>query len=156
MKGKIKSNIVALLRQAYAAEPETVQDDLANSVWLEGLRGREVAEALAADVTEEPGHAQKLANRLKRLGACPPGSLELIRDQKAMQPAVDATDLGHVIEGAIEAERLAISTYREIIAACDGVDPVTEDFAVQRMADEEGHHTLFEGVLKGLKVKQSA
>lgn len=63
-----------------------MQNYLANSVWLDGLRAREIAEALAADVTEELGHAQKLAQRLKQLGACPPGSLDLPRSQKSIQP----------------------------------------------------------------------
>lgn len=42
-----------------------------------------------------------------------------------------------------------------IIAACDGVDPVTEDLAVQILADEEGHRTLFEGFLKSVTTKKS-
>ncbi len=65
----------------------------------------------------------------------------------------DSTDLRRVIEGVIEAERLAIATSQKIIAACDGVDPVTEDLAVQLLADEEGHRTLFEGFLKSVKTK---
>jgi bacterioferritin len=150
-----ENNIIPSLKKAYAAELETVQNYLANSVWLDGLRAREVAGALATDVTEELGHAKKLAHRLKQLGACPPGSLDLVREQKALQPASDPTDLRHVIEGVIEAERLAIATYKEIIAACDGVDPVTEDLAVQLLADEEGHRTLFEGFLKSLKSERS-
>jgi bacterioferritin len=155
MKNNKENNIIPLLKKAYAAELETVQNYLANSVWLDGLRAREVAEALAEDVTEELGHARKLANRLKQLGACPPGSLDLVRDQKALQPSADSTDLRHVITGVIEAERLAIITYKEIISACAGVDPVTEDLAVQLLADEEGHRTLFEGFLKSLEKKKS-
>lgn len=81
MKNKKKNKIIPLLKQAYAAELETGQYYLANSVWLDGLRAREVAEALAADVTE--------------------------------------------------------------------------DLAVQLLADEEGHRTLFEGFLKSVKTKKS-
>lgn len=144
------NHITTLLIKAYAAELETVQNYLANAVWLDGLRAHEVAGALATDVAEELGHARKLARRLKQLGACPPGSLELDRNQKSLQPAADSTDLRHVVEGALEAERDAIATYREIIDACDGVDPVTQDLAVTILADEEAHRTLFEGFLKSL------
>ncbi len=129
---------------------KTVQNYLANSVWLDGLRARVVAESLAADVPEELGHAKKLAQRLKQLGACPPGSLSLARDQKSLQPATESTDLRHVVEGALAAERDAIATYRELIDASDGVDPVTQDLAIAIMADEEAHRTLFEGFLKSL------
>lgn len=145
-----KNNIIPLLKKAYAAELETVENYLANSVWLDGLRAREVAEALAADVTEELGHAQQLAHRMKQLGVCPPGSLELVRNQKTLQPAADSTDLRHVVEGALEAERVAILAYEEIFAASEGVDPVTQDLAVRILAEEEAHRTLFEGFLRSL------
>lgn len=143
-------NIISLLKAAYAAELETVQNYLANSVWLDGLRAREIAEALAEDVTEELGHAQKLAQRLKQLDACPPGSLDLPRDQKSLQPSPDSTDMRHVVQGVLQAERAAIATYRELIATCDDTDPVTADLAVNILADEEAHRTLFEGFLKSL------
>jgi bacterioferritin len=145
-----KNPVISLLIQAYAAELETVQNYLANSVWLDGLRAQEVVEALAADVTDELGHAQRLAQRLKELGACPPGSLALARNQKALQPAADSTDVRHVVAGALSAERDAIATYREIIAACGARDPVTADLAVNILADEEKHRCLFEGFLKSM------
>jgi bacterioferritin len=153
----MKNNtIIPLLKKAYAAELETVQNYLANSVWLDGLRAQEVVEALAGDVTDELGHAQRLAHRLKQLGARPPGSLELPRTQKALQPAEDSTDLRHVISGALAAEREAIATYAELINACSNSDPVTADLAVQILADEEKHRTLFEGFLKSMDMKNAA
>lgn len=153
----MKTNtIIPLLVKAYASELETVQNYLANSVWLDGLRAQEVVEALSGDVTDELGHAQRLAHRLKQLGACPPGSLALVRNQKALQPAADSTDLRHVVAGALTAERDAIATYQEIIAACEGTDPVTADLAVQILADEEKHRCLFEGFLKAIDKSKAA
>lgn len=148
--------IINLLKTAYAAELESVQNYLANSVWLDGIRAREVSEALAADVTDELGHAQQIAQRLKQLDACPPGSMDLERTQKNLQPAKDPTDVRHVVEGSLAAERDAVSTYREIIEVCDGVDPVTQDLAVRILADEEKHRTLFEGFLKSLDRDKAA
>lgn len=149
-------SIIPLLKKAYAAELETVQNYLANSVWLDGLRAQEVVEALAGDVTDELGHAQRLAHRLKELGACPPGSLDLARTQKDLQPSADSTDLRHVITGALAAERDAIATYRELITASGDVDPVTADLAVQILADEEKHRSLFEGFLKSMDRAKAA
>lgn len=143
--------IISPLKKAYAAELETVQNYLANSVWLDGLRARDIAAALAEDVTEELGHARKLAHRLKQLGACPPGSLAIKATQKSLQPPADSTDLRQVVQGTLDAERAAIATHLELIAVCDGVDPVTQDLATQILADEEGHRTLFEGFLKSLE-----
>jgi bacterioferritin len=142
---------ISLLEQAYAAELETVQNYLANSVWLDGLGAQEVSESLAEDVAEELGHAQKLAHRLKQLGACPPGSLKLERSQKSLQPPVDSTDVLSVVRGVLDAENEAIARYRQIIKACEGTDYITQDLAIRLQADEEDHRCLFEGFLKSLK-----
>ena len=151
-----QTSLISLLQSAYAAEIETVQNYLANSVWIDGLRAQEIVEALAADVLEELGHAQKLAHRLKQLGSCPPGSLGLTRNQETLQPAADSTDLRHVVRGVITAERSAIATYRKIIVACGDEDPVTADLAVRIMADEEAHLCLFEGFDRGLEKDAAA
>ncbi len=143
--------IVELLHKAYAAELETVANYLANSIWLDGLRAEEIKESLAEDVTEELGHAQKLAHRIKQLGGCPPGSLQLERTQKALQPPADSTDILAVVRGVLAAENDAIRIYQELIKACDGKDWVTQDLAVGVLADEEEHRCLFEGFLRSLE-----
>jgi bacterioferritin len=142
---------IGLLAQAYAAELETVQNYLANSVWLDGLGAREVSESLAKEMTEELGHARKLAQRLKQLGACPSGSLRLDRSQKSLQPPVDSTDVLSVVQGVLDAENEAIACYQQIIKACEGKDYVTQDLAIKLQADEEEHRCLFEGFLKSLR-----
>ena len=101
-------------------------------------------------MAEELGHAKKLAHRIKQLGGQPPGSLDLRRTQKSLQPPKDSTDLRSVIVGVIEAEEGAIATYQKIIKACDGLDYVTQDLAVEILADEEEHRCLFAGFLKSL------
>src|SRR6185436_16573040 len=103
------------------------------------------------DMAEELGHAQKLAHRLKQLGACPPGSLRLERKQKSLQPPVESTDVLSVVQGVLDAENEAIACYRQIIEACEGNDRVTQDLAIKLQADEEEHRCLFEGFLKSLK-----
>ncbi len=142
--------VISLLRKAYASEMETVQNYLANSVWLDGLRAQEIVEALSEDVEVELGHARMLARRIKQLGGCPAGSMALVDTQETLQPGEDSTDLRHVVSGVLLAERNAIALYREIISTCAEDDPVTADLAVRLMADEEGHRTLFEGFLKSL------
>ena len=148
-----ETKTIALLTQAYAAELETVQNYLANSVWLDGLGAQEVSESLAEEVTEELGHAHKLARRIKQLGACPPGSLKLECRQKSLQPPVDSTDVFSVVRGVLNAENEAIAYYRQIITACEGIDHVTQDLAINLQADEEKHRCLFEGFMKSLKNK---
>jgi bacterioferritin len=152
----MSKNTISLQKKAYAAELETVQNCLASSVWPDGLRAQEIAEALAKDVTEELGHAQRLAHRLKQLGAWPPGSLALARSQESLQPPKDSTGLRSVVEGVLQAEKDAIATYKQIIKASESSDFVTQDLAVQIPADEEAHRTLFEGFLKSLEKRSRA
>ena len=53
-----------------------------------------------------------------------------------------------VVEGVIEAESDAVSTYQELVdLAEDADDPVTEDLAAELLADEEEHLVEFEGFL---------
>lgn len=148
MTSKSHNQIVNLLQTAFRMEIETVANYLANSVHLDGVRAEEVKRSLHEDITEELGHAQRLANRIKQLDGRIPGSLELQFDQESLRPPQDTTDVMSVVQGVVEAEKSAIAHYREIIQAAEGTDPVTVDLVTQIMADEEEHRTLFEGFLR--------
>jgi bacterioferritin len=88
-----------------------------------------------------------LAKRIKVLGGRVPGSLELERDQKFLQPQQDPTDLTAVIKGVIEAEEGSIAQYEKIIRLCDQVDFVTQDLAIGILGDEQEHRRAFLGYL---------
>ncbi len=141
------TGIVTELKRAYGAELETVQNYLANSIDLDGVRAEEIKKSLAADIQEELGHATMLAKRIKVLGGRVPGSLELERKQKYLQPPSDSTDLITVIKGVIAAEDAAIEQYGKIIRLCDQVDFVTQDLVVGILGDEQEHRRAFVGYL---------
>ncbi len=140
--------IIKELALAYAMELETVQNYIAASVNLDGVRSEVIKKALAADVMVEVQHAQTLAQRIKTIGGGVPGSLDLPRGQKSMQPSKDTTDVVAVIKGVIDAEEAAIRQYNKIIKLCDGVDYVTQDMAIGILAGEEDHRREFMGFLK--------
>ena len=141
--------VVDLLRTAYADEIETVMNYQTNAIVLDGVRAEEIKESLQTDIQEELTHAEQLGQRLKQLGARPPGSTEFVARQESLQPPEDSTDVLSVIRGVLEAEEDAIATYRELVdAAEDAGDPVTEDLAVTILADEEAHRTEFRGFEK--------
>jgi bacterioferritin len=142
---------IELLQQAYMMELETVANYLANSIHLDGIQAEEIKRALAADVTEELGHARRLAERIKQLGGRTPGSLELERSQESLQPPEQTTDVEAVVNGVIEAEEAAISHYKHIIDVTDGTDFVTQDLAIELLGDEEKHRQQFEGFLAGFQ-----
>jgi bacterioferritin len=145
----MKTNpIVRELSAAYAMELETVQNYIAASVNLDGVRSDVIKKALAADVATELMHAQQLAARIKTIGGRVPGSLDLPRGQKSLQPKSDTTDIVAVIKGVIAAEEAAIAQYNKIIKLCDGVDYVTQDLVIGILGGEEDHRREFIGFLK--------
>ena len=142
-----REEIVDLLRAAYSMELETVMNYLANSINLDGVRAEEIKKSLAADITEEIGHAQMLGQRIKQLGGLVPGSSSVVLGNQ-IQPTADTTDVVGVIKAVIGAEEAACAQYNKIIKATDGEDYVTQDLCIRLLADEEEHLVLFRGFLK--------
>jgi bacterioferritin len=138
---------IDLLKKAYCMELETVMNYLANSINLDGVRAEEIKKSLAADITEEIGHAQQLGQRIKQLGGQVPGS-KTVRIGRQQQPPEDTTDVVAVIHGVIEAEEAACDHYKSVIRAVDGEDYVTQDLCIRLLADEEEHLIQFRGFLK--------
>ena len=143
-----REQIIDLLKKAYWMEIETVTSYIANSINPDGVRAQEITESLQQDITEELGHAQQFARRIKELYGVVPGSLEFAAEQTYLQPPEHQTDITHVIKGVIEAETGAIEHYNRIIQETDQVDPVTQDMVIDILRDEEGHRRLFEGYLR--------
>src|SRR5690606_5965321 len=92
-RAKTESKIISVLQKAYRIEVDTAANYLANSVHLDDVRAEEVKRSLAEDVTDELGHARRLADRIKQLNGRVPGSLELQFDQESLRPPEDTTDV---------------------------------------------------------------
>lgn len=146
MAGK-NEEIIRELKKAYWMEMETIQNYLANSVNLNGVRAEEIKKALATDIPVELGHAQTLAKRVRVLGGSIDGSMAFKAEQTYLQPSKDATDVAAVIRGVITAEDGAIAQYRKIIKLCEGEDYATQDICIGLLTDEEDHRREFVGFL---------
>jgi bacterioferritin len=144
----VREEIVAMLKQAYWMEIETVMSYLANSVNPDGVRAQEIVASLRGDIQDELGHAMQFANRIKELYGVVPGSMDFKADQDFLQPPEHQNDIVHVIKGVIAAEIGAIDHYNRIIQATGESDPVTNDMVIAILADEERHRRLFEGFLR--------
>lgn len=140
-------DIIRELKVSYAMELETVQNYLANSVDLDGVRAEEIKKSLAAEINDELLHAKQIANRIKVLGGRVPGSVELERNQDFLRPPNDSTDVVSVIRGVIQAEEGAIAQYQKIVEMCDPIDLVTQDMIIELLGDEQTHRRLFVGFL---------
>lgn len=139
--------IIKELTIAYWMELETVQNYLAASTNLAGVRAQEIKSSLAADITEELEHAKQIAKRIHILGGTVPGSEGFKATQKSLQPAADPRDVVTVIHGVLDAEAGAMQQYEKIIELCDGVDYVTQDLCIQMLGDEQEHHREFRAFL---------
>lgn len=135
--------IIRELTRSYWMELETVQNYIAHSVNLEGIRAKEIRESMGEDVETELSHGRRLAQRIHVLGGIVPGSLEFRAEQRGIQPPKDSTDVLSVIRGVIQAEDQAIEQYRRIIEICDEVDWATQDMCIELMADEQSHRREF-------------
>ncbi len=142
------TKVIEALTDAYWKEIETVQNYIAVSTNLDGVDADPIKKALAADIGEELGHAQQLANRIRVLGGEVPGSFKFKPCQKTLQPPKDSTDVVSAIKGVIDAEEDGIAGYKKIIRLTDGEDYVTQDMCIALLADEEGHRREFVGFLK--------
>ena len=147
-KSQQREELIGLLQKAYWMEIETVMSYIAGSVNPDGVRAQEIKESLEQDITEELGHAQQFADRIKQLYGVVPGSMDFQAEQSYLQPPDQQTDIVHVIKGVIEAETGAIEHYNRIIEVTDGEDYVTQDMVIAILRDEEGHRRLFEGFLR--------
>lgn len=151
-----REKIIELLKKAYWMEIETVASYIANSTNPDGVRAQEIKQSLEADIQEELAHAQQFAARIKELYGTVPGTEQFEPEQSFLQPPEVQTDVIHVIKGVIEAEKGAIEHYHEIIDACEGVDPVTEDMVITILKDEQGHMREFEGFLREYEAENRA
>ena len=143
-----REEIIGMLTKAYWMEIETVMNYVANSINPDGVRGKEIAESLDADIAEELAHAQQFAQRIKELYGVVPGSMGFAAAQASLQPPAEQTDVVHVIRGVIDAENGAIEHYNRIIQATNESDPVTNDMMIDILREEQGHRRMFEGFLK--------
>ena len=151
-----RDRLVEMLTKAYWMEIETVMSYVANSVNPDGVRASEIKASLANDITEELGHAQQFAARIKELYGVVPGSKDFTAEQDYLQPPAHQTDIPAVIRGVIEAESGAISYYNEVIDFAGDVDPVTEDMVITILRDEQGHMREFEGFLREYEAEGKA
>jgi bacterioferritin len=142
------NEIISELKRSYAAELETLQNHLANSIDLDGAQPAGVQQSLEASVALRLNHARRLAKRISVMGGRVPGSLELPRNQDFLQPALDRADAYPVIHGVIRASEAAIAQYERIIAVTEGMDYVTQDLVIDLLSEEREQRRLFSALLR--------
>jgi ferritin-like protein len=141
------NEIISELERSYAAELETLQNHLANSVDFEAREPQIIQQSLEQSVSLRLNHARRLAKRINVLGGRVPGSLELQRNQSYLQTGLDKSDAVTVLHGVLRASEASIAQYERIIALTEGSDYITQDLLIDLLSDEREQHRLFSALL---------
>jgi bacterioferritin len=130
--------IVALLNEALATELVCVLRYRRHYFMAQGISAEPVAAEFLEHANEELDHADRLANRITQLGGAPDMNPSGLADRSASE-YIEGTDLKNMIEEDLVAERIAVDTYREMIAFIGASDPTTRRLLEDILAVEEEH-----------------
>jgi bacterioferritin len=115
-----------------------------------GIHAKGVAAEFLEHANEEQGHADEIATRIVQLGGAPNFSPEGLLSRSHAE-YVEGNDLNEMLKEDLVAERIAIDTYRDIIAYLGEDDPTTRTMIEGILAVEEEHAEDLGTLLAGLK-----
>lgn len=136
--GPWRDDVVALLNGALATELVCVLRYRRHHFMADGLESPSIAEEFMVHANAELGHADRLAQRIVQLGGDPDFNPAGLLDRShADYDEVD--DLKSMIRANLIAERVAVETYRQMIALIGDKDSTTRRLLEDILADEEEH-----------------
>ena len=136
--GPWRDDVVALLNGALATELVCVLRYRRHHFMADGLESPSIAEEFLVHANAELGHADRLAQRIVQLGGDPDFNPAGLLDRShADYDEVD--DLKSMIRANLIAERVAVETYRQMIALIGDKDSTTRRLLEDILADEEKH-----------------
>jgi bacterioferritin len=136
-KGNSES-VVKLLNEALATELVCVLRYRRHYFMAQGIAAEPVAAEFLEHANEELAHADSIANRIVQLGGSPNFNPEGLQTRSAAE-YVEGETLKDMIKEDLVAERIAIDTYREMIAFVGDNDSTTRNMLEDILAVEEEH-----------------
>lgn len=133
-----RTQVVALLNEALATELVCVLRYKAHQFLARGIQAKPVAEEFLEHAAEEQQHADRIAERITQLGGDPDFNPRELADRSASEYSSGGS-LVQMLEEDLVAERIAIDTYREMIAFVEGTDSSTRRMLEEILAVEEEH-----------------
>lgn len=146
--GPWSEQIVALLNDALATELVCVLRYKRHHFTAHGLASPKIAEEFMVHAQEEAGHADRLAERIVQLGGKPDfHPTKLLERSHADYDESD--DLKAMVRANLVAERVAVESYRQMIALVADKDPTTRRLLEDILGDEEEHADELADMLEG-------
>lgn len=130
--------VLKLLNEALATELVCILRYRRHYFMASGINAQSVAQEFLLHANEEQVHADQLAARIVQLGGAPDFSPEGLADRSHAE-YVAGDDLIEMIREDLVAERIAIDSYREMIAYLGNDDPTTRRMLEGILAMEEEH-----------------
>ena len=144
-----RKTVVKLLNEALATEIICVLRYRRHHFMAAGINADSVAAEFLVHANEEQQHADQIAARIVQLGGAPNFSPEGLATRSHAE-YVEGDDLIDMIKEDLVAERIAIDSYREMIAYCGNDDPTTRRMLEGILAMEEEHADDLVSLLKEL------
>ncbi len=142
--------VVKLLNEALATELVCVLRYKRHYFMAKGIHSEPVKAEFLAHADEEMGHADRLAKRITELGGAPNFSPDGLSGRSHAE-YVEGDTLHSMIKENLIAERIAIESYREMIAYLGDRDPTTQRMLKEILAVEEEHAEDLASILAGMK-----
>lgn len=144
-----RSEVVKLLNDALATELVCMLRYRRHHFMARGIHGKGIADEFLIHSNEEQGHADQLAQRIVQLGGEPDFSPDSLNGRSHAEYIEGATLIDMIKEDLV-AERIAIDSYRELIAYLGHQDPTTSQMLKGILAVEEEHADELADLLVGL------
>jgi bacterioferritin len=130
--------VVRVLNDALATEIVCTLRYLGHAYTARGIHSEVAAEEFREHAQEEQDHMHALARRISQLGGTPDFDPRGI-DARAHSDYATSSNLEEMIRQNLEAERIAIDIYREMIAWFGNRDPTTRRVLETILGQEETH-----------------
>ena len=139
--------MVKLLNEALATELVCVLRYKRHFFMASGINAQSVAAEFLEHANEEQAHADEIAQRIVQLGGAPNFSPEGLASRSHAE-YVEGENLIDMIREDLVAERIAIDSYREMIAYLGSKDSTTRRMLEGILAMEEQHADDLVGLLE--------
>ena len=146
-----RDTVIKLLNEALATEIVCVLRHKRHFYMASGINAEGVATEFLQHANEEQQHADQIAQRIVQLGGEPNFSPEGLATRSHAE-YVEGDTLIDMIKEDLVAERIAIDSYREMIAYLGNNDSTTRRMMEGILAMEEEHADDLAGLLEELGV----
>ena len=141
--------VLRLLNEALATELVCTLRYLRHYFTADGVHAESIKQEFLAHAQEEEQHAHQLARRIVQLDGKPNFDPHGLADRSHAEYA-ECTSLDDMIRENLVAERIAIESYKEMIAYLRQNDPTTRRMLEEILAKEEEHAEDLSSLLQGI------